>query len=68
VKSPSQRARDLRAKHPELSLAQLGERVGLSKQGVAQALRAQARRGRPPLGQDERIARLEAELAAARAR
>lgn len=45
--TPSARARRLAAKHPDWSLSRLGEAAGLSKQGVAKALRATGKRGRP---------------------
>jgi hypothetical protein len=41
----SARARALKAKHPELSYAQVGERVGLSKQGVINAVKQLSRIG-----------------------
>lgn len=46
-KTASQRARELRAKHPDWSLSRIGAAVGLTKQGVANALRQTGKRGRP---------------------
>lgn len=66
-KTASDRARDLRAKHPDWSLAQLADRSGLSRSGVAKALRAKTpgKRGRRP-DHAAKIKRLERELAAAK--
>lgn len=41
----SARARALRAKHPELSYAQIAERCGMSKQGVINAVKQLSRIG-----------------------
>lgn len=45
--TPSARARKLAAKHPGWSYAKIGEAAGLSKQGVAKALQATGKPGRP---------------------
>lgn len=41
----SEQARKLRAKHPELSYGQIAERVGMSKQGVINAINQRSRIG-----------------------
>lgn len=46
-KLPSQRARELHAKHPTWSLQRIAEACGISKQGVANALKQTGKRGRP---------------------
>jgi hypothetical protein len=45
--TPSARARKVAAKHPDWSLAKIGEACGLTRQGVAKALAATKPRGRP---------------------
>lgn len=47
AKTPSARARALHAKHPTWSLQRIADKVGISKQGVANALRQTGKRGRP---------------------
>lgn len=46
--SPSARARALRAQHPGWSLSRIAAKVGITKQGVANALRQTGPIGRPP--------------------
>jgi hypothetical protein len=43
----SDKARKLAAKHPTWSLSRIGDACGLTKQGVANALRQTGKRGRP---------------------
>ncbi|HEX2679615.1 MAG TPA: hypothetical protein VHM19_23355 [Polyangiales bacterium] len=47
MKTASDKARALAAKHPTWSLARIGEACGLTKQGVGNALRQTGKRGRP---------------------
>ena len=47
AKTPSDRARALRAKHPTWSLSRIAAACGISKQGVAKAIAATKPRGRP---------------------
>ena len=65
-KTASDRARELRAKHPEWSLQRIGDACELSKAGVAKALQAKApgKRGRKP-DPAARVERLRRELAEA---
>lgn len=64
TENPSERARALKLAHPELSYAQIAERVGMSKQGAARACqRRGGKRGRPPTTHAERVAKLESQLA-----
>ena len=46
-KTASQRARELHGKHPDWSLQRIADAVGISKQGVANALKQTGKRGRP---------------------
>ncbi len=43
----SDRARALRAKHPDMPISEISRRTGLTEQGVRQALESTPTRGRP---------------------
>lgn len=65
-RKPSDRARELRAKHPDWSLQQIADRCGVSRQAVAKALAADpANRGGRKPDPAARVARLRRELAEA---
>lgn len=62
-KTASQRARDLRAKHPDWSLGQIAAELGIAKQSVADALKATGAKRGPKVNLEAKRARLLAQLA-----